>query len=1145
MRKVILMSILWLSASIVCFGQGDGATLFQKPAVNRTHIVFVYAGDLWIVGREGGDARRLTTGVGTETDPAFSPDGTMIAFTGEYDGNVDVYTVPASGGVPKRLTYFPGADVVAGWTNDGKQVLFASGRNSYSGFPRLFTIGTDGGFPTEVPLPMGERGSFSPDGSQIAYEPLIQWQPEWKRYRGGQTDKIWLAKLSDLTVEQIPRQNSNDRYPMWIEEKIYFVSDRDGRYALYSYDTRSKKIEQLVRDNAFDIKSASAWRGSQGSNPVIAYEQFGTIHLYDIKSNRTQKVNIRVAADLVTLRPRYEKVGNRIINAHISPTGARAVFEARGEIITVPEEKGDPRNLTNTPGVMERDPSWSHDGKWIAYFSDESGEYALHIRDQKGGGDVKKISLPPLFYYSPTWSPDSKKIAFIDKKLQLWYLEIDKGAPVKIDKNPDGLLNAVLTPVWSPDSKWIAYPRQLDNHLRAIFVYSLETGKSHQLTDGMSDARYPAFDKSGKYLFFTASTNLGPGFSFAEMSTFPHQSSRSIYAIVLRNDIPSPIAPESDEEKVTDEKKDEKKDEAKSEDKPAEKAEDKKDDEKKADNAQAAPGAKPPAKKEPEPTRIDLESIDQRIVPVPIPSRNFVGLATGKANIIYLLELPPAGAGGFAGPPGFTLHKYDLEKRKFDKAMDGITAFEVSANGEKVLYRQGPTNWMIASTATLGAPGGGPPAAPPGGAPGGAPGGPKILKTAEMEVYIDPKVEWKQMYAEVWRGERDFFYDPNLHGLDLEKAKKMYEPYVNTVAHRSDLNYLFTEMLNQLTVGHMFIGGGDIPRPNFVPGGLLGADYKIENGRYRFARIYNGESWNPNLRAPLTQPGVNVRQGEYLLAVNGKELRGTDSVYRLFESTANKQVVIRVGPNPDGSGARDVTVVPVPNEGGLRNLAWIENNRRKVDQMSEGKLAYVYVPNTGGPGYDSFNRYFFAQTQKQGAVIDERFNGGGALADYIVEYLSRPLLNYIYFREGRDIPTPLGAIYGPKAMIINELAGSGGDAMPWYFRKMKIGPLVGKRTWGGLVASFPAPVLMDGGMVRAPDAAIYGLNGEWEVENVGVGPDIDVDLDPNAWREGRDPQLEKAVEWLLEELKRNPPPKHKRPPFPNYHNGKTTAKSAN
>jgi tricorn protease len=421
--------------------------------------------------------------------------------------------------------------------------------------------------------------------------------------------------------------------------------------------------------------------------------------------------------------------------------------------------------------------------------------------------------------------------------------------------------------------------------------------------------------------------------------------------------------------------------------------------------------------------------------------------------------------------------------------------------------------------------------------PPGAPGAAHMLRTAEMEVYVDPRAEWRQMYNEVWRGERDFFYDPNLHGLNLAEFKKKYEPYLEAVAHRSDLNYLFREMLNQLTIGHMFIGGGDQPRPNFVPGGLLGCDYKVENGRYRFAKIYNGENWNPNLRAPLTQPGVNVKEGEYLIAVRGRNLTASDDVHQFFEATANKQIVIRVGPNPDGSGSREVTVVPVAGEGGLRALAWIEGNRRKVDQMSGGKLAYVYVPDTGGGGYTSFNRYFFAQTQKEGAVIDERFNGGGALADYIVEYLSRPLLNYIYFREGRDIPTPLGAIYGPKAMIINELAGSGGDALPWYFRKMQIGPLVGKRTWGGLVAAFALPPLMDGGFVTSPDAAIYGLKGEWEVENAGVAPDIEVEFDPALWRQGRDPQLERAVTWLMEEIKKNPRPQPRRPPFPNYHNG--------
>jgi len=1109
--QLLIFSLLVITLTGVAAAQSGQATLFQKPAVNQTLIVFSYAGDLWIVPREGGEARLLTTGIGVETDPIFSPDGTTIAFTGSYDGNTDVYIVPAKGGVPKRLTFHPTPDIVAGWTNDGRQVMFASSRNSYSSFPQLFTIGADGGFPTQIPLPMAERGSFSPDGTHIAYEPLPQWQPEWKRYRGGQTDKIWLARLSDSKVEALPRENSTDRYPMWIGDAVYFLSDRDGMMSLYSYDTRSRKVARLVNNSDLDIKSASAWKGGQGSNPVIAYEKFGTICLYDVKSGKSQQVNIRLAADLVNIRPRFEKVGNRIENAMISPTGARAVFEARGEIITVPAEKGDPRNLTNTPGVMERDPSWSPDGKWIAYFSDESGEYALHITDQKSETPVKKISLPPTFYYTPTWSPDSKKIAFYDKKLQLWYLEVEKGTPVRIDRNPDGINNDVMVPVWSPDSRWISYTRQLDNYLRGIFVYSIEAAKSHQLTDGLSDARHPAFDASGKYLYFTASTNLGPAFSFAEMSNFPHQSSRNVYAIVLRNDQPSPLAPESDEEKV----KEEKKEEAKPADKPAEKP---------------AAEPKPPAKKEPEPVRIDLEGIDQRIIALPIPSLNFLALRAGKANTLYIIEAPPTGPGGPSGPPGLVLHKYDLEKRKLDKAMDGITGFEVSANGEKALIRRGPA-WMIVATATLGAPAG----------PGGPPGT-QMLKTSEMEVRIDPKVEWRQMYNEVWRGERDFFYDTNAHGLNIEEAKKKYAPYLEAVAHRNDLNYLFTEMLNQLTVGHMFIFGGDIPNPKFVPGGLLGCDYTTENGRYRFSRIYNGENWNPNLRAPLTQPGVNVKVGDYLLAVNGRDLRSTDNVFQFFESTANKQVVIKVGPNADGRDAREVTVAPIASEGGLRNRHWIEENRRKVDQMSGGRLAYVYVPDTSGGGYTSFNRYFFSQAQKQGAVIDERFNSGGALADYIVEYLSRPLLNYIHFREGRDIPTPLGAIYGPKAMIINELAGSGGDALPWYFRKMKIGPLVGKRTWGGLIASFRPPPLMDGGGVTAPDAAIYGLDGKWEVENVGVGPDIDIELDPAMWRQGRDPQLEKAVEWLIEELKKNPAPKHQRPAFPDYHNGRASDK---
>jgi len=1088
------------------------ATLFQKPTVNRTHIVFVYAGDLWSVPREGGDAKRLTNGVGEESDPLFSPDGTQVAFTGQYDGNTDVYVVPASGGVPKRLTFHPGADVVVGWTPDGKRVLFASGRNSYSNFARLYTLALDGsGLPEELPLPMAERGALSPDGQSIAYEPLTQWQPEWKRYQGGQLDYLWIAKLSDSTIEKIPHERANDRLPMWLGDKVYFISDRTGHFALYAYDTKTKKVALALANHELDFK----WASAHAATGTIALEQFGAISLFDVKTGKAAKVNIRVNNDLLALRPRFEKVGARISNAAISPTGARAVFEARGEIISVPAEKGDPRNLTNTTGVMERDPAWSPDGQWIAYFSEESGEYQLHLRDQKGTGEVRKFKLadqPPMFFYSPTWSPDSKKIAYFDKQLNLWYLELDKGAPVKVDHNPIGLRADVMQPNWSSDSRWLTYTKQLPNLLRAVFLYSLATGQATQVTDGMSDARYPVFDKSGKYLYFTASTNLGPAISFADLSGIAHQSTRSVYAAVLRNDIPSPLAPESDEEKVTEEKKAEagsggqgegaKKPEAAGTDKPADKP---------------ADAAKAPAKKEPEPLRIDLEGIDQRIIALPIPTRNYTGLTVGKANLLFILEQPVG-----ATIPGQAVHKYDLEKRKFDKALDGVLTFQVSANGEKVLYRQGFTNWMIKPVAALGMP--------------PAPGGPGPLRTAEMEVFVDPKVEWKQMFNEAWRGERDFFYDKGLHGLNLEEMKKRYAPYVDAVAHRSDLNYLFTEMLNQLTVGHMFIGGGDVQRPNFVPGGLLGADYTLENGRYRFAKVYNGENWNPQLRAPLTQPGVNVKAGEYLLAVSGRNLTANDNLYQAFESKSGKQVVIKVGPNADGTGARDVTVVPVVSESGLRNLDWIESNRRKVDQLSGGKLAYIYMPNTSGGGYDSFTRYFFSQTNKNGALIDERFNGGGLLADYVVQVLSRQQLSMIHYREGgQDVPVPAGAIYGPKAMLINEMAGSGGDAMPWYFRKMKLGPTVGKRTWGGLIASFGAPTLMDGGSHTAPDAAIYGLNGEWEVENTGVPADIEVEFDPAAWRQGRDPQLEKAVEYLMGELKKNPPTQYKRPAFPNYH----------
>ena len=1069
MKKIILNILVLLAAFVSSFAQTSQTTLFRQPTVSRTDIVFSYGGDLWIVTRAGGDARRLTTGIGIETNPYFSPDGNWIAFTGEYDGNADVYIVPATGGVPKRLTFHPSVDEVSGWTADGRSVLFASTRNSGFGASRLYTFPVDGsGLPFEIPLPMADRGWLSPDGQYVAYEPLSQWQSDWKRYKGGQTQPIWIARLSDSTIEKVPRENSNDKCPMWVGDKIYFLSDRAGGVvSLFSFDTKSKRVEHVVENKGLDIKYASA------NGDTIVYEQFGTIFTLDAGSKTPKKVNIRVAGDFPGVRPRYEKVGGRIANVALSPTGIRAIFEARGEIISSPADKGDPRNLTNTTNVMERDPAWS---------------------------------------------PDSKKIAYNRHDVSLWYVDVEKGANVKVDTNTFADFDNVLEPSWSPDSKWITYVKQLDNRLRAVYLYSVDKNQRNQITDGLGDARHIVFDKSGKYVFFTASTNVGPTISFADLSGIAHQTSRNVYAVVLRNDIPSPLAPESDEEKVQPERKDEPPvvvptvtptpaPTATPTAMPAENPTP-------APSPTPAEQSKPAASKQLEPTRIDLEGIDQRVISVTqIPARNYNGLYAGKAGILYVTEIPVAPQ---TNPPfGATLHKFDLEKRKFEEVKTGVSNFRVSANGEKMLYLAGV--WNLVSTTVPTRPGEG------------------IVKTADMEVYVDPRVEWRQMFNEIWRGERDFFYDPNTHGLDIEKAKRLYAPYVEAVVHRDDLNYLFREMLNQIGVGHMFIGGGDQPRPAFVPVGLLGADYKIENGRYRFARVYNGENWNPQLRAPLTAPGVNVRLGEYLLAVNGREVKSTDNVYQFFESTANRQIVIRVGASPDGKGAREVTVVPTANEGGLRNLAWIEDNRRAVDRLSGGRLGYVYIPNTGGPGYTSFNRYFFAQTNKQGAVIDERFNGGGLLADYVVEYLNRQQLAKIAFRDGKDWNVPAGAIYGPKAMLINELAGSGGDAMPWFFKKLNVGPLIGKRTWGGLVRASGIPTLMDGGSIRAPNGAVYGLNGEWEVENVGVAPDIEVEYDPALWRQGRDPQLEKAIEYLMAELQKNPPKEYKRPAYPNLH----------
>ncbi len=1125
-RALLLLSIFF---PLFVFAQTTPTALLHKPSIGTSEIVFTYGDDLWAGPRDGGAAHPLTTGPGTKTDPFLSPDGRWIAYTGAYDGNTDVYVMPSAGGVPKRLTFHPGADVVVGWTPDSSAVLFRSARNSYSRFSRLFTVGLAGGLPQEVPLPEAEMGSFSPDGKFLAYVPVWNRGPgtAWQRDRGGRTGRIWIARLSDSHVEEVPRDNSNDFDPMWLGDKVYFLSDRSGPVSLFVYDTRSKKVDPVLSGVNWDITRASA------APDTIVYEQLGSLRKLDLRTMKNAELNFAVAGDLPSLRPRFEKVGERIQNYALSPTGVRAVFEAHGEVLTVPAEYGDIRNLTNTPGVAERDPAWSPDGHWIAYFSDESGEYELHLRSQDGT-QLKKLSLgdPPSYFYEPIWSPDSKKIAYTDKRLNGWYIDLANGKPVKVDTNYYESPQHTLDPSWSPDSKWLTYTKQLPSHMRAVFVYSLDSGKASQVTDGMSDTRFAAFDRNGKYLYFTASTNAGPTTGWLDLSSMARPVTRSVYVVVLRKDLPSPIAPLSDEEKAAAEPKSDKpmdilsaSDEQETPQQQAEKE--------KAAAAGNEPEKKDQKKPEAVSVRIDLEDIGQRILALPIPARNYSSLVAGPNGTIFLTETPLLPGFG-AGAPSASVYRFELEPRKTQQIISGISAFALSFDGKKMMYRQGQgqsAKWMIASVPPPTRPGE-PPAAEPQQAPRvtGLP-----LKTDEMQVYVDPKAEWAQEYHEVWRIERDFFYDPNLHGVNWRDADKQYLPYAQVAANRDDLTHVFIDMLGEMSVGHLRASSPPPPESSQPRTGLLGADYIIENGRYRFREVYYGENWNPELRAPLTEPGVNVKAGEYLLEVNGRDLKGTDNIFSFFLATAGKSTSLKVGPDPTGKGARTVSVVPSDNETALRNRAWIDGNRRKVDELSKGRLAYVYLPDTSVGGYTNFNRYYYAQVGREGAVIDERFNGGGSAADYIIDNLRRPLMNRWMTREGADFSTPVGSIYGPKVMIINMYAGSGGDALPWYFRHEKLGKLVGTRTWGGLVGIYDYPPLIDGGSVTAPRVAFFNLNSNWDVENAGVPPDVDVPFDPAAWRQGHDPQLEKAVEIALGELKANPMKVVERPAFPNYH----------
>jgi len=1079
-----LLTVVALPMSVRVAAVGEPTRMLRSPTISATHVAFVYANNIWVVERAGGNARRLTSFQGQTINPKFSPDGMTIAFSGDYGGNVDVYTVPVEGGEPTRLTWHPGADQVQGWTANGASVLFASPRatSAPNATPRFWTVPATGGVEEPLLLPRAYQGKISADGKRIAYRMNNSWDEERRNYRGGQNRPVWIVDLKTFDLTSPPWTDSKDVDPVWVGDSVFFISDRDGMANVWSYDTATKALTQRTKFIDYDVKSLDAGAGT------VVFEQAGYLHTLDPKTSKATQLTITAAGDFPWMMPRFEDVTSRMTNLGISATGKRIVVEARGEVFTVPAEKGDVRNITNSSGSAERQPAWSPDGKWISYFSDKSGEYKLVIEAQEGIATPREIAFQKAaFYYTPSWSPDSKKLLYTDTNLNVWVMDIATGQAKIVGNDPWMVPQRTLAPTWSPDSKWVAFASRLNTLYRAIVVANVETGEKKQVTDGLADAMYPVWDASGKYLWFLASTNFGLGSQWLDMTSYGVQETFALYLAVLKKSDPSPLLPESDEEVA-------------------------------AASETAKPAAVPPV-------QIDFDGLQQRILAVSgVPTRQYSQLKAGATGTVFFLEAP-------ADPDarGSELHRYRLSDRKVNTFINGVAEYAVSADGKKLVYR----------TPAPQGPGGAP-------APGARPSvflvdADKTVPEAgsgrldvTLRMHLDPKAEFAQIFNEGWRLQRDYLYVPNMQGANWPRMKEMYGAMLPHIAHRADLNYVLDMMGAEIAIGHSYVRGGAMPDVPTSPGGLLGADFSVENGRYKITKIYDGESWNPELRAPLAGPGISVSVGDYILAINGIDLAAPDSIYRLLDGSANRQTVLTLNTLPNVQGARQVTVVPVANEQGLRTRAWVEENRRFVDKRSNGQLAYVYVPNTGQGGYESFNRYYFAQQDKQGAVIDERYNGGGSAADYIIDVLQRDFDGYFNNVAGdrRPFTSPSAGIWGPKVMIINEMAGSGGDLMPWMFRYRKIGPLVGKRTWGGLVHTADTPGFIDGGTMIAPRGGFFTREGKWAVENEGTAPDIDVENWPKDVIAGRDPQLERAVDEALRLLREKPVDRRSTEPAP-------------
>ncbi|MBN1885416.1 MAG: PD40 domain-containing protein [Candidatus Krumholzibacteriota bacterium] len=1081
-RELLFLVVAALMVAGVAHAEPE-SRLMRFPDIHGDRIVFTYGGDLWLVPAEGGTATRLTSHGGNEGFAKFSPDGETIAFTGLYDGNNDVYTIPVGGGVPKRLTYHSMGDLVVDWHPSGKQILFRSSRESKTNpgprYRRLFLVGVDGGYPEALPLFEGELTSFSPDGTKIAYNRMSREFRTWKRYRGGMAQEIWLYDLKKNVSEKLTDFEGTDAFPMWFGDRVYFVSDRSHAMNIFCLDMKTREIRQITSHREYDVKWPSLGDGR------IVYENGGFLYVLDLATEKAERIKVQVPGELNSTRPHFVNAAGMIRTFDLSASGKRAIFGARGEIFTVPAEKGVARNISRTSGVRERSPAYSPDGRWIAYFADETGEYELYTRPADGTGDPVRVTKGLHNYpFLLKWSPDSKKILFYDQTFKLYWADVEAKKFHVIDEDDWGDLNDFA---WSHDSKWIAYSkRDFDSALSSIWLYSLDEGRSQRVTSGMYNDYDPTFDPGGKYLFFVSDRSQNIRFHSREFDVdFPYPS--TVCVLTLAADTPSLLAPESDEVEV---KEEEKKDENENGDEKKKKNEEKTDEE----------------KKDEEGIKIDFDGIEHRVVALPLGTGNFIGLYALEGKLLFA-EVPSTPISLNGMPGSAELKFFDFKEREAKTVIAGINGYDVSADGKKIIYSARGQYGIIDV------------------APGKKVGDGSI-STAGLTMKLDPRAEWAQMFNEAWRLERDFFYVDNMHGVDWDAMKKRYEQFIPYLTSRDDLNYVIGELIAELCVGHSYVGGGDYyPSASFIGGGKLGCDLEIDSksGRYRISKIYGGRNWDPQFIAPLAQPGIAVEEGNFLLAINGVDLKYPTNPYELLEGLAGEQTIVTVGTTPGDDDPKDYTVVPVASDINLRYDDWVEGNRLKTLEASGGKIGYIHVPSTAVWGLVEFARQFYAQARMEGIVVDVRYNSGGWMPTLFTDRLSRRISSLWGERYGRVNPFPVAAPVGHMACIINERAGSGGDAFPFFFRQNKLGPLVGKRTWGGLVGMNRNLPLVDGGMVTVPTVGFMNLDEEYDVENEGIAPDIEVENMPDEVVKGRDPQLERTIEYLMQKISEDPP----------------------